>query len=248
MLRTIIIDDEQDGRDVLQLLITDFCPELEIIDICSNGTEGVRSILKHKPDLVFMDIDMPDMTGFDVLDCVKNLKLKIIFVTAHNEHAIRAFKYSAIDYILKPPSPLTLRDAVEKAQQIEFRQESSQYDLLLNQLKSEDHLPDVLALPMADGLQVVKIQDILYCKADRNYTHIHFIDTRKVLVSKQLKEFEALLTPHAFFRVHHSSLINLKYISKYVKGEGGYIIMQDNSTIELSRQKKDEFLKLINKV
>ncbi len=248
MLNTIIIDDEQDGRDVLQMLVTDFCPDLTIVDICTNGKEGVKSILKHKPDLVFMDIDMPDMTGFDVLDCVKNLKLKIIFVTAHNQHAIRAFKYSAIDYILKPPSPQSLIEAVEKAKQIEFRNDGGQYDLLLNQLKQEDHLPDVIALPMADGLQVVNIQDIMYCKADRNYTHIHFIDKRKLLVSKQLKEFENLLAPHNFFRVHHSYLINLKYISKYVKGEGGYVVMKDDCSIEVSRQKKDEFLKLINKV
>jgi two-component system, LytTR family, response regulator len=248
MLRCLIIDDEQDGRDVLNMLITDYCPELLVAEVCTNGRDGVKAILKHQPDIVFLDIDMPDMSGFDVLDCVKTQKLKVIFVTAHNEHAIRAFKYSAIDYILKPPSPQSIIEAVEKAKLIEFKNSASQYDLLINQLKNEEHVPDVIALPLADGLQVVKVQDIMYGKADRNYTNIHFADKKKMLVSKQLKEFESLLTPNGFFRIHHSALINLRYISKYVRGEGGYVVMKDDSTIEVSRQKKEEFLRLINKV
>ena len=248
MIKTIIVDDEQDGSDVLGMLIADYCSGLQVVEVCANGKDAVKAIIKHQPDLVFMDIDMPDMSGFDVLDCVKNMNIKVIFVTAHNEHAIRAFKYSAVDYILKPPSPQTLIEAVEKAKKIEFAGNTAHYDLLLNNLKSEAHAPQVIALPMADGLQVVPVEDIMYCKADRNYTHVHLCSKKTFLVSKQLKEFEHLLVHQGFFRVHHSALINLKYINKYVRGEGGYIIMKDDCSIELSRQKKDEFLKLINKV
>jgi len=248
MLKCVIIDDEQDGRDVVSMLIADYCNDLTIVETCANGKDGVKAILKHQPDIVFLDIYMPSMSGFEVLDCVKNLRLKIIFVTAHNQHAIRAFKYSAIDYILKPPSPQAIIEAVEKAKLVEFKGVASQYELLMSQLKNEDQLPGVIALPMADGLQVVKVQDIMYCKADRNYTHIHLVDKRNILVSKQLKEFESLLSQQGFFRIHHSALINLMYITKYVRGEGGHVIMKDNCTIEVSRQKKEEFLKLIRKI
>lgn len=248
MLKAIIIDDEQDGRDVLGMLIADFCPEVSLLEICSGGKDGVKAIQKHHPDIVFLDIDMPGMSGFDVLDCVKNMKLKVVFVTAHNQHAIRAFKYSAVDYLLKPVSPQDLIEAIAKAKQLHFHIDNSQYEMLLGHLKNEEQIPEVIALPMADGLQVVNIRDIMYCKADRNYTHVYMTDKRKYLVSKQLKEFENLLVSHGFFRIHHSSLVNLKFINKYVRGEGGYVIMKDESTIELSRQKKEEFLKLINKI
>lgn len=248
MLKCIIIDDEQDGRDVLQLLISEFCPDVTIADLCASGKDGIKAILKHQPDLVFLDIDMPDMTGFDVLDCVKTQKMKVIFVTAHNQYAIRAFKYSAIDYILKPASPQAILEAVEKAKQIEFRNYSNQYDVLTSTLKNESQLPEVIALPLADGLQVARIAEIMYCKADKNYTHVHFTNGKKLLVSKQLKEFESLLAPHGFFRVHNSSLVNIAQVSKYVRGEGGYLIMNDNASIEVSRQKKDELLKLLNRL
>src|SRR3569623_1041360 len=132
MLKCLIIDDEQDGRDVLSMLITDYCADLTIVDTCSNGREGVKSILKHQPDIVFLDINMPDMSEFGVLDCVKNLRLKVIFVTAYNQHAITAFRYMAIDYILKPPSPQAIIDAVEKAKQVEFKSNASQYELLIS--------------------------------------------------------------------------------------------------------------------
>lgn len=248
MLKCIIIDDEQDGRDVLQLLITEFCTDVTIADLCASGKDGIKAILKHQPDLVFLDIDMPDMTGFEVLDCVKTQKMKVIFVTAHNQYAIRAFKYSAIDYILKPASPQAILEAVEKAKQIEFRNYSNQYDVLTSTLKNESQLPEVIALPLADGLKVARIAEIMYCKADKNYTHVHFTNGKKLLVSKQLKEFESLLAPHGFFRVHNSSLVNIAQVSKYVRGEGGYLIMNDNASIEVSRQKKDELLKLLNRL
>ena len=248
MLKCVIIDDEQDGRDVMSMLIADYCKDVSVIETCANGREGVKAILKHEPDIVFLDIYMPDMSGFDVLDCVKNLKVKVVFVTAHNQHAIRAFKYSAIDYILKPPSPQDIIDAVEKARHTEFRGSKSQYELLAGHLKNDNAVAEVIALPMADGLQVVSVQDIMYCKAERNYTHVHFADKKKILVSKHLKEFDNLLSGNGFFRIHHSAVVNLRYISKYVRGEGGYVVMKDDCMIEVSRQKKDEFLKLINKV
>lgn len=248
MLKCVIIDDESDGREVLEMLIGEFCPDVRIAEMCSNGKDGVKAILKHQPDLVFLDIDMPDMSGFDVLDCAKKQKMKVVFVTAHNQYAIRAFRYSAVDYILKPASPQSIIEAVEKAKQVEFRNYNDQFEVLGSTLKNDTNLPEVIALPMADGLLVAQIADIMYCKAEKNYTYVHFTGKKTVLVSKQLKEFELLLVPHGFFRVHNSALICIAQVSKYIRGEGGYVIMKDDTAIEVSRQKKDELLKLLNRV
>lgn len=249
MLRAILVDDEADGRDVLAMLLQDFCPEVNVIAACATGKEAIQAILKHQPDLLFMDVDMPGMNGFDVLDCIKDLQTKVIFVTAHNQYAIKAFKYSAIDYLLKPIAAQALVEAVQKAGQVEFRPLTTQFDLLTRQLKQREQLPDVIALPMADGLQVVSINDIMYCRADRNYTHIHLTTKEKLLVSRPLKDFDQLLpASHGFFRVHHSSLINLKYVSKYIRGEGGYLEMKDNAVIEVARARKVEFLNMLQKV
>jgi len=192
---------------------------------------------------------MPGMDGFDVLDCVKHLPLKIIFATAHNQHAIRAFKYSAMDYLMKPVALEDLEAAVEKAKHVQFTPvQAEQFGMVLKQMKSRDELPEVIALPMADGLQVVNVSDIMYCKADRNYTYVHLQPKEKLLVSRPLKEFDTLLIPHGFFRIHHSTLINLRYISKYVRSDGGYVMMKDGNSVEISRQRKDEFLAMIQKL
>jgi len=249
MLKAVLVDDEEGGRQVLQHLLKDYCPEVEVAAACSNGPEGVQAILKHQPDLVFMDIDMPDMSGFDVLECVKNLQPKVIFVTAHNQHAIRAFRYSAVDYLLKPVHPSALTEAVQKASQVEFKRgDSAQYELLAQQLQHREQLPEIIALPMADGLELTRIDDILYCKADRNYTHIFRLGKTKLLVTRQLKEFETMLVPHCFFRVHNSTLVNLKYVRKYIRTDGGYVEMEDGTALEISRMRKEEFLSLLQKV
>ena len=248
MIKTIIVDDELDGSDVLNILIKDYCTDLSVVEICNSGQSAVKAIIKHQPELLFLDINMPGMSGFDVLDCIKNMNVKVIFVTAHNQHAIRAFKYSTVDYILKPASAQQLIEAVEKAKKIEFSDNKISYSLLLNSFKNEVISPQIIALPMADGLQVISIEDIMYCKAEGNYTFVYLYKQKAVLVSKQLKEFEKLLTQYSFFRVHHSAIINLKYVTKYVRGEGGYVIMKDECSIEVSRQKKDQLLRLINKV
>ena len=248
MIKTIIVDDEQDGSDVLSMLIAEYCTDLSVVEVCSSSSEAVKAIIKHQPELVFMDIDMPSMSGFDVMDCIKHMQIKVIFVTAHNQHAIRAFRYSAVDYILKPASPQSLIGAVEKARKMEFSDDIIRHQALLSNLKTDPGTAHVIALPLADGLQVVSVNDIVYCKAERNYTYVHLVDNTFVLVSRQLKEFEKQLDRHGFFRVHHSAIINLKFIAKYVRGDGGYIIMKDGNSIEVSRQKKEEFLKLINKV
>lgn len=249
MLKTILIDDEQDAREVMVKLLEKFHGDISLVAICENGKEGVQAIIKYQPDLVFLDIDMPGMDGFDVLDCVKHLPLKIIFATAHNQHAIRAFKYSAVDYLMKPVGSEDLALAIEKAKTMQFSPaRTEQYGMILNQMKQKNNLPQVIALPMADGLQVVNVNDIMYCKADRNYTHVHLTPNIQVLVSRQLKEFENLLVPHGFFRIHLSTLINLRYVSRYVRSDGGYVLMKDGNAVELARQRKDEFLSLLQKM
>lgn len=249
MLKTIIIDDEQDAREIMVNLLRKFEKDIVVVAVCENGKEGVQAIIKHEPDLVFLDIDMPGMDGFDVLDCVKNLPIKIIFATAHNQHAIRAFKYSAIDYLMKPVGSDDLANAIEKVKCSQLSQvQATQYGMVLKQMKQKETLPEVVALPMSDGLHVVNIGDIMYCKADRNYSDVHLVGSEKILVSRPLKEFELLLLPHGFFRIHHSALINLRFVSRFVRSDGGYVMMKDGKSIEISRQKKEEFLKLIQKL
>lgn len=249
MLKSVIIDDEDDARSVMIGLLKRFNQDISLVAVCKNGKEGVQAIIHHQPDLVFLDIDMPGMDGFDVLDCVKHLPLKIIFVTAHNQHAIRAFKYSAIDYLMKPVGAEDLESAVEKVKNRQVSQmQSEQYQMVLKQFRQKDNLPEVIALPMADGLHVVNISEIMYCKAERNYSYVHQQNKEQILVSRPLKEFETILQPHGFFRIHHSSLINLRFISRYVRSDGGYVLMKDGKSIEISRQRKDEFLKLLQKL
>ena len=249
MLKTIIIDDEKDAREVMKSMLKKFEEDITVIAVCENGKEGVQAIIQNQPDLVFLDIDMPGMDGFDVLDCVKHLPLKIIFATAHNQHAIKAFKYSAMDYLMKPVHIDDLAMAIEKVKNMQLSQiQSEQYGMVLKQMKQTESLPEVIALPMADGLQVVNIADIMYCKADRNYTYVHLQSLEQILVSRSLKEFETILLPHGFFRIHHSTLINLRFVSRYVRSDGGYVMMKNGKSIEISRQKKDEFLSLLQKL
>ena len=242
-LKTIIIDDEQNAVDFIFSIIGEYCPGLEVIGKAFNITEGVERIQELKPDLVFLDVEMPNGTGFDLLAHFPEKNFDVVFITAFNHYAIRAIKFSAVDYILKPINISEFIEAVNRV--IQKRTDSTSrnnenFKILMENLKTS--LPSRLAIPTSDGMEYLNPKDIVRIEADRSYSWFYLTPNRKILVSKHLKEFQDLLSDRYFFRSHNSHLINLKYVRKYVRRDGGYIEMQDGSEIPISRNRKDLFL------
>lgn len=244
MLSTIIIDDENKGRETLKQLLVLLKANVNIIAEASSVTEAVTCINQHKPELVFLDIQMGDGTGFDVLEHITYKNFQLIFITAHEEYALKAFRYSAIDYITKPIDPDVLDAALQKVYKLN---KQFNLDQKLEALFQNKQKLNKLALPSTVGIQLVKTQDIIRCEASNNYTLFYLSDAKKIMVTKTLKEYEELLADEGFFRVHQSHLINLEFVTGYLKHDGGYVQMTDGSQIELSRRKKDAFLTLITR-
>jgi len=244
-IKAIIIDDEKDGRTVLSTLIKLYCPQVEIIGESSSGEQGLRMIEELNPALVFLDIDMPGMNGFSLLKKLKEINFEVIFVTAHHHYALKAIKHSALDYLLKPVDKTELIEAIGKFKISSSVNERMAY-LLENETKDLSELKQII-LNVREGYVFSEINEIVRCEADGNYTTVFFKNGDKQVASKTLKEFENLLSEHNFWRIHKSHLINLKYLKKYIKGEGGgNVVMTDNSEIEVSRRNKDAFLKKFN--
>jgi two-component system, LytTR family, response regulator len=242
-LKTIIIDDEKNAVDFIFSIIEEYCHGLEVIGKAFNMSEGVEKIKELKPDLIFLDVEMPNGTGFDLLEHFPEKDFDVVFITAFNHYAIKAIKFSAVDYILKPINIGELIEAVNKV--IQKRSESTSgknesFKMLIENLKSS--YPSRLAIPTADGMEYLNPKDILRIEADRSYSWFFLAGNRKILVSKHLKEFQDLLSDRYFFRPHNSHLINLKYVKKYVRKDGGYIEMQDGTDIPVSRNRKELFL------
>ena len=242
MLRSIIVDDELKSRETLRMMITSFCQGINVVATCQNVKEGMEAIQTFKPDVIFLDVQMQGETGFDLLSKLEGTKLDVIFTTAHSEYAIRALKSSAIDYLLKPIDIADLQMAVAKVGSKKETHLTERLQQLLQNLKSVRSENHKLALPISDGLIFIRAKDILYCKASGNYTEIFMIDGKKHLVSRQLKEYEDMLDTRDFFRIHHSFLINLNFVKSYVRGEGGHVVMSDNTSIDVSRRKKEAFM------
>ncbi len=249
MIQALIIDDEADGRDTLKMAIEKYCPEVAIQGIYATPEEGLAAIRSLKPDLVFLDVQMPHMSGFDLLQQVSPISFEVIFVTAHDQYAIKAIRFSALDYLLKPVDVDDLIHAVKKAEErLQHRSSAFQYQSVLNNIQFRTGKVEKLAVPSFDGIDFFNTDDIIYCQADGNYTMLYLKNKQTQLISRNLKDFESLLVESGFCRVHHSSLINMKHIQKYVKGEGGYVILTDNHHVDISRRKKEEFLKLLDKL
>ena len=245
MLKSIIVDDELKSRETLRKMVTSYCEGIEVLATCQSVKEAVDAINTLTPDVVFLDVQMQGETGFDLLSKLEDIKFEVIFTTAHSEYALKALRSSAIDYLLKPIDISDLQKAVakvEKKQNIHFAERLQQ---LIQNLKGTNSENYKLAIPISDGLIFIKANDIMYCKASGNYTEIYMIDGKKHLVSRQLKEYEDILNTRDFFRIHHSFLINLNCIKSYVRGEGGYVVMSDNSAIDVSRRKKEAFMERI---
>ena len=245
MLRSIIIDDELKSRESLKKMINNFCPTVEVCEMCQNIDEGVEAISKHNPDVVFLDVQMQRETGFDLFSKIKKVNLEVIFTTAHSEYAIKAIKFSAIDYLLKPIDIEELKKAVEKVESKQNLSIADRLQHLIQNLQHNNTKNYKLALPTLEGITFIKTENVIYCKASGNYTEIYVSDGQKHLVSRQLKEYDDLLSDHDFFRIHHSFLINLNFVKNYVKGEGGYVVMTDDASLDVSRRKKDAFLSRI---
>ncbi|NNF21459.1 MAG: response regulator transcription factor [Saprospiraceae bacterium] len=245
MIRAILVDDERESLDALRFDLEEYCPQVEILAMCSDPHLAVEEIKRHNPDLIFLDIEMPGMNGFDLLDQLNSYEFDVIFVTAYDEFAIRAIKVSAMDYLLKPIDEDELMEAVHKVEEKQNRYLSKEHvEILLTNIRDEDGRFAKLAIPSTEGLDFILIDDILYCKADGNYTVIHTAK-EKFLITKTLKQIEHLLQNAQFFRTHQSYLVNLKHIRKYMRGSGGEIILSDGSNVQVARARKEALMKRI---
>jgi two-component system LytT family response regulator len=244
MKRILIIDDEKRIRDFVKRMIESFGFDVEVYTDGENVETGLKAIKELKPDVVFLDIQMPDGTGFDLLNQVGEKNFELIFITAFQEYAIMAIKFSALDYILKPIDAEELKTALRNAlDTIDFKKEETQYEALTHNLNT--HQKRKLVLKTQESVHVVDLNEIIRCEADKNYTFFYLNSGKKILVSRTLKDFELLLANHGFFRVQQSHLINLEYIERYNKSEGGSVIMKDGAAVPLSTSKKDQFFQLL---
>jgi two-component system LytT family response regulator len=245
MIKTIIIDDEVKARETIAKMLQTYCPEVEVIDSAGSVKEGVKVLEKNNPDLVFLDIKMGDGTGFDLLRKLKTVDFILIFITAFEEFAIRAIKFSALDYILKPLDPDELMNAVEKANDaIEKENISVRLEALYENLDVLNIKTKKIVLKTTSSVHIVNLEEIIRCESEKNYTHFFTTDQEKITVSKTLKEFNELLVDYSFYRVHQSHLINLSHVRRYDKQDGGYLVMDDGSTVPVSFRKKEDLMKV----
>lgn len=245
MIRAIIIDDEPRIRQGLAIMIRTHCPDVTLAGEADGVNSGFHEINRLQPDLVFLDVQMEDGTGFDLLEKFEKIDFHIIFVTAYQEYAIKAFKFSAIDYLLKPLDPEELVGALERLRNIlETEQELRVTNLLSN---LNEHRPEEkkIVLRTSEKFHFVKISEIIYCEGGGNYTTFYLEGGNKVIISKSLKEYEEILSEYSFFRPHKSFLVNMSFLTGYEKGEGGYIILSGQIKIPISYRKKEEFLKIV---
>jgi two-component system LytT family response regulator len=249
MIKAVIIDDEKKSRELLNSMVTKHCPELAIEGMAESVQTGVDLIRKTNPDLIFLDIEMSDGTGFDLLGQLQGLSAAIIFTTAYDRYAVKAIKYSALDYLLKPIDLEELKTAVSKVSEKKTNLSSMEnLQFLLQNFRKPDDNYNKITLPTGNAYEIVNIKDIIRCEAEGSYTNFLLTNNRKLLVSFSLKHYEDLLPPEQFIRVHHHHLININHVVRFLKTDGGYAVMTDGSQIEISRRKKDAFLQRLQKM
>ncbi len=240
MKKALIIDDEKRTRELIAKMIDSFGFDIETYPLGDNVLSGITLIDTLLPDIVFLDVQMPDGTGFEVLKKVKHKQFEVIFITAHEEFAIKAIKFSALDYLLKPIDPEELRVSLERAiAALNEKKEESQFDALQQNIQPSQKRK--LVLKTQESVHVIDLEEIIRCEADRNYTSFYLIGGKKILVSRTMKEYELILAQHNFLRVQQSHLINLKFVARYDKGNGGTVVMKDGSEVPLSPNKRDLF-------
>ena len=245
MIRALIVDDEPKNRKILRSLLTDFCPDVRIVGEAASADEAQKLIDEVSPELLFLDIEMPYGNAFDLLDKLMPVKFEIIFITAFDEYTLKAFRYSALDYLLKPVDIEELKVAVKKAsEKIGLKNINKQLSNLLQSVRPPGAAPAKIALPTQDGFIFQTTQDIVRFEAKGNYTYVFTTEGNKHISSRTIRQYEEMLPEPTFFRIHNSHIINLNFIKKYTKGRGGHVIMSDGSTLEVATRRKDAFLAL----
>lgn len=242
MIRTIIIDDEQNCIESLSFDLKKYCPEIEILETCTSPKLGLLAIRKHKPGLVFLDVQMPWMNGFEMLEVLDDINFSIIFTTAHDQFAAKAFRISAVDYLLKPIDVSDLKDAINKAKiKIEQQHGNSNIEVLLRNIKKPSSQQKI-ALPYRDGFEFVEVGHIIYCQAEGAYTKVFFDDKKFILVSKTLGDIEELLPQDIFQRIHHSNVVNIDFVTHFVRSDGGYVKLRTGEQLPVSKSKKESLM------
>lgn len=240
----LIIDDERSNREFLSVVLADFCPSVQVVAEADSMDSGLEMIRKHDPDILFLDIQMPNGDGFELLSKVDSPRFQLIFVTAYDKYAIRSFKHSAIDYLLKPIDPEDLVGAVDRAQaRIQNQEVTFNLQTLVNNLRNNDPNNQKLIVKDRKGLVVIRLDDVVRCEADGNYSVFHLTTGAKVTAAKSIKHFEEILENKQFVRIHNSHLVNMNHIVKYIRGRGGIVITSDDAELEVSRGKRDHFLR-----
>jgi two-component system, LytTR family, response regulator len=242
MLKAILIDDEPYCCEALATLLED-CRDVEIAAICHNAADALDAINKYSPDIVFLDVEMPKMNGFEMLEQLPSVNFEIIFTTSYDQYALKAIRFSAIDYLLKPVDSEELQKAIQKVLLRSQKPIAQQLEILMQKIHHPSTPINKIAMPTMEGLQMIPVDSIISCESDSNYTILLLKGNKKIIVSRTLKEIEELLEEHSFTRVHRCYLANLNEVEKYVKGEGGYLVMSDGTTIDVARNKKEVLLK-----
>ncbi len=244
-IRAILIDDEVNSLQNLQQKLEGFCPDINVVATSQKPEEGILLIRQHQPDVVFLDIEMPRMSGFRMLEELGEYDFDIIFTTAYNHYSIDAIRISAFDYLIKPIGIEDLQQAVERLGKSRNKQTKEKIDILKKSLSDNRSQEDKIAISTSEGIEFIPIKNILHIESKSNYSKIFLPENKSITVTKILKDFEEMLLPYNFYRIHNSHLINLNYIKKYVRSEGGQVMLHDGTLIDISRRKKEEFLKLI---
>ena len=242
MIKAVIVDDEPYCCEALATLLEDIT-EIEMISVCHNAADALTAIKKYSPDLVFLDVEMPKMNGFEMLEQLPSVNFEIIFTTSYDQYALKAIRFSAIDYLLKPVDSEELQKAVQKVIQRSQKPIAQQLEILMQRIHQPSTPINKIAMPTMEGLQMIPVDSIISCESDSNYTLLLLKNNKKIVVSRTLKEIEELLEEHSFIRVHRCYLANLNEVEKYVKGDGGYLVMSDATTINVARNKKEVLLK-----
>ena len=246
MIKVVLIDDEKNASEMLEWQLQTYCPQVEIAAICNTADKGIEAIRQHTPDIVFLDIEMPKKNGFEVLEAFKDPSFDVIFTTAYNQFAIKAFRFAALDYLLKP---IDAEDLVNALKRYERKNKSSfkeQLNLFMQHYQKPDTLPEKISFSTQQAVHFVRPESILYCESDGNYTTLYFSDLPKLVVSKTLRELEEVLISYHFLRIHNSYVINLKQVSRYIKTDGGSIEMINGAQLPISRQRKDEVMQQLH--
>jgi two-component system LytT family response regulator len=249
MITALLIDDDSNLRNGMKSLLARYAPEIRIIGEADSVETGVKIVLQNQPQVVFLDIHLGDGSGFDLLEEVNQrgkLNSQIVFITAHEQYAIKAFRFSALDFLLKPVDPEDLQKVIEKLKQVIDKNDSvAHIDLLLENIRKKVDNFKRIALSNSDGIHLFEVSDIIRCESEDNYTKFYIKNNKPILISKTLKEYEELLTEHGFERIHQSHLINLAYLKSYIKKDGGYVVMADNAHLPISQRKKERLNELL---